>query len=173
MKSKKGQDIGDMQKIVITLVVIGMFLGIGLLLLSNFHQQTYERSDTISVVNGSITTVVNTTGSDLPVKNYKEVICDITDCINRTSNTQIPTTNWTDATNCVITAVTPSIYENRLWNCSYSYTYKPETTSTVAVNNTMNATATIPTWIPILIIIIIAAVILFYVRLMRGSTGSM
>jgi len=50
MRSKKGQ-IGTLQNLVITLVIIGIVLGIGLLVLSNFKDQLTSGSDEWTAVN--------------------------------------------------------------------------------------------------------------------------
>jgi len=168
IKNKKGME--QVNSLVWSLVMIGIFLGIGLLLLGKFQLQTYERTDSTDVVNETTTAVVNTTGTNLAVSSYYGVRCSVTDCINGTGSVHIPTSNWT-ATNCAVASTADSAFINEVWNCTYSYTYEESTTATEAINETINATADIPGWLPIIVIIVIASIILFYVFVMRRQTS--
>ena len=53
MRSKKGQ-IGTLQNLVITLVIIGIVLGIGLLVLGEFKDQLTTNSDEWTAVNETV-----------------------------------------------------------------------------------------------------------------------
>ena len=53
MRSKKGQ-IGTLQNLVITLVIIGIVLGIGLLVLGEFKNQLTSGSDEWNAVNETV-----------------------------------------------------------------------------------------------------------------------
>jgi len=54
VKSKKGQ-IGNLQSIIITLVVVGMVLGIGFLVLDEFHDAMDSGSNAQQATNTTIT----------------------------------------------------------------------------------------------------------------------
>lgn len=54
LKSKRGQ-LGSLQTIIITLVVVGIVLGIGFLVLEEFSDQLTDGSDAQAGVNDTIT----------------------------------------------------------------------------------------------------------------------
>jgi len=58
LKSKKGQ-LGSLQSIIITLVVIGIVLGVGFLLLESFHDQMTTGTQAQQGVNATITALAN------------------------------------------------------------------------------------------------------------------
>ena len=61
MRSKKGQ-LGTLQNLVITLVVIGIVLGIGLLVLGEFKDQLDVGSNEATAVNDTITAIAKIPG---------------------------------------------------------------------------------------------------------------
>jgi hypothetical protein len=91
MKLSKKGNLGDIEKLVWSLVLVGIFLGIGLLLLNNFYNQLQLQAN--------------------------------------------------------------------------------NATASAAVNQTITGIAGIPTWIPLIVLIVIAAIILGYVFLIRNAGG--
>lgn len=82
-----------------------------------------------TVTNQRTTSVVTETSQQLPtVVGYNNPICSLTSVVNATSNTAIPTGNYTfTSTGCTIVfkslTAEPGNFNNSKWNVTYSYTY--------------------------------------------------
>lgn len=171
---KKGQ-LGTLQTIIITLIIIGLVLGVGFLLLEEFKSTTSEKVAT--VVNETLTTMSHS--GKVVTKNVTTVDCfnsfSVATCINSTSATLISPENYTiTATTGLIAYIGKSNtagFNNSNWNCTYSYNYG--TDACAGVVTTIEATKKVPTWLGIVVILLIVGILLAIVFgvLGRGAGG--
>jgi hypothetical protein len=105
---------------IISLVVLGSFSSTSLI-----SQVGIPLSGTSS--NESTVTAVSEGGVILSKGYYNSPICTVTQCVNATSGTVIPTVNYT-ATSCTVKWAGAELdaigSNNSVWKCSYSWSYK-------------------------------------------------
>jgi len=170
--NEKGQ-IGTIQTIVITLVVIGIILGIGFMVLEEFQSNLSENTAT---VNNETVSSVNSVGKYVS-KNYTTAGIDcyndfsVVIVTNATGGEIIPSGNYSYDSNGKIWAVTPE-YNNTDWNVTYTYQYGEE--ACAGLESTITATRKIPSWLPLVVILLIVGIVMWLVfRVMpSGSFGS-
>jgi len=170
LKNKKGQT-STLQSIVIGLLVIGIVLGLGILLMREFADTMTDQSatvhyETIDPVNNTLVWLAN---------NQSSVGCwddfSVVNISNATNVYDINTGNYsTDWRGGIIQSIT-SEDASYNWNVTYSYSYD-DSAECAAVEDTINATAKIPTWLAIFVIIFIVGVLLALVfRYLPRSPG--
>ena len=172
--NKKAQ-IGNLQGIVLSLVVIGIVLGIGFLVLSEFKDTI--NTDVGSVVNETLTTVGDS------VTSPEIVATSTTNCFgnfvpttvtNATSATLITSGNYTYNSNGTIWYTGIEDFEgfnNSNWNVTYTYTYGDEACG--SIEDTETAMNTIPTWFTIIVILAIVGILLAIVfKVLPNASGS-
>ena len=177
--NKKAQ-MNGLVPLVTTLIVIGLLLGVGFLVLDDFKETV--NNDAATVTNEVITYPTTTAGT-IPAKNATTVDCFNTfvgtSLINESSDINYGPigTNWTyDGTTGAITNLTT--YSTGLTSSvNVSYTYLYGTDSCTAIELTEEATATIPTWLTIIVILFIVGILLTIVfRVLpiggKGSSGT-
>ncbi len=140
---------------VLTIVLVGIVLGVGLYVLSAFHDQlTPDVSGTQDLINASTGT---TTLTDAALTEFS--LSSIDTVINQTS---IAFTNYTSTSAGVITwgadMVTASSTD--LLNLTYTYTYDSADSAQKAVTTTLTGLATFADWIAIIVVVIAAAIVL-------------
>jgi len=169
--NKKG-NINQLFPSVLTLILVGALLCIGILIISNMQTASLV-SATSSYVNESVVDAVTDGTSSLLTGGHSvNALCSVAACINRTGSTLIPAADYV-ATNCNLNWVTNStapIYNNTLWNCTYSYTFSNATSASTAmgsVNTSLSALAV--TWLPIIIVVIAAGIVL---AILLGAFGT-
>jgi len=172
--NKKAQ-IGTLQSIIVTLVVIGFLIGIGLLLLREFTTQIDE--ETATITNETIAGITNSS----TIGNYSDynytttgINCYNTFALsvmhNATSGVVVPTTNYSYDTNGKVWIVEPSGYNDQDVNISYTYKYGNEACG--GVESTIEATETIPAWLTIVVLLLIVGILLAIVfRVLPTATG--
>lgn len=168
--------LGDLRAIVLTLVIIGMVLGIGLFVMDELRDKT--NTVTSTQVNETTSAVVKEDGvyfaynGSTGGRNCWAGTPSSVACINRTSGTVIPTANYTVSSSGKISysgATSTSGLNNSYWNCTYSATYGDEACE--AVSDVINATGTIPEWLPIVVILLIVGILLVIVFKVLPSGG--
>jgi len=170
---KKGLALADMYPAVLTIILVGIVLGIGLYVLN----QTSDAisTDSKTVVNETLVTVT-TSG---------EAVALITECgfdnflpisvINATSGTLIPTTNYTyDAALGIIsfTAGSTGGFDGSNWNITYSYTGGGTELYCTSLDTTGTGLGGMASWIAIIIVVLAAAVVLGVVMNSFGDKSS-
>lgn len=176
-------DMKSLTGLAVALVVIGLVIGIGFLILTEFEEELGV--DTATVNNETLTAV--TTTCSYPANNH--TTADLW-CYN--SFTPVTVTNATDGvvinsanytfqanTGC-IQAVSGSAFDGLNWNVTYTYQFGNNSEACAGIGETINATEEIPTWLALVVIIFIAGLILFIVFKVLpkltsegGSFGSM
>ena len=138
---------------VLTLVMVGILLGVGLLVLDKFS--TAAKTDT-AIVNETVTItsaageLANDFINSVSFIGNTTMRCDLPNaaCLNFTSNTGAITVNGT--------------FGDGPWNVSYNY--KKSTKASTAVDNTVGALDDIPaTWLGLIVTVVVLAIILLLV----------
>lgn len=170
LKNRKGQ-LGKLQGLVITVLIIGVLIGIGFLILEEFSETLGDTTGT--VLNESMTPV---TAGVYAANNYTNTGCyhgfTLTGAANASSAAKWTLGNFSYDSNT-----------GRVWNISaeivgedvtfnYTYQYSNEA-SCEGVEDTIDATAKIPQWLTIIIILFITGILLFIVfKSVAGSEES-
>ena len=182
IKDKRGQVGLDIVKGVIMTLLVLTILGVVLFLVFSNLQPVVSNLDTYtnsgSTINETITSVTET-GKNLAVYSYDSVVCTITNVINATDGVAIPAANRT-TTNCNLRYSGPTgIFNNTNWKVSYTYTYRPKTSSANANgvgNNISSGIVSFFTYVPtimailaVVVIIAAVAILIFYVKGFEGG----
>ena len=147
--------IGDMYPAVLTIVLVGILLGVGLYVLSTFHNAiTPDRTAIQGDINASAGSVTLTNAA---LSNFN--LTSITSVINQTGATF---TNYTFTGAGVITWGRDIQLRNTtdLLNVSYVYTYDADNTAELAITTTIAGLDDFATWIAIIVVVIAAAIVL-------------
>jgi len=155
LNKKKGMSIGDMYPAVLTIVLIGVVLGVGLYVLSTLHVAINpERDGAQDNIN---TTTGTTTLTDAALAEFN--VSAIT-AINYTDGESV--TNFTFTGPGVITWGQNIVDYAELdtINTTYTYTYDEANSAPEAVTTTIAGLATFADWIAIIVVVIAAAIVL-------------
>jgi len=161
MDNKKGQ-IGNLQGIILTILIVGILLGTGFLVFNELKNQTDDY--TITITDETLTSVTET-GKYVDY-NYTTSSIDCFNGVtfsaveNATGGETIAAGNYTTTTNGLIQSIGGS-YNNTNWNVTYSYAHGREGCS--AIETTTDAIGVIPSWLTIIIIITIVGILLVIV----------
>ena len=155
IQKKKGMNIGDMYPAVLTILMIGLILGVGLFILSTFHDTIatdYDGSQ--NSINASAGT---TTLTDAALAEFYMITVD-----SATNQTGTAVTNYTFTTAGVITWGTDVVTASSadLINVTYTYNYDATDTPEEAMTTTISGIATFADWIAIIVVVIAAAIVL-------------
>jgi len=156
-------DMKQLTGLAITLVIIGLVIGIGLLVLIEFEE---TMGDTTTTVTGE--TIVPTDAGVFVAYNHTTagVYCynsfTVSSVVNQSGDVTIAPGNYTyqPATGRVYNL--SSVDGNLGWNVTYTYK-SGDTSACEGVGETINATETIPGWLALIVIIAMAGIILFIV----------
>jgi len=148
--------IGDMYPAVLTIVLVGMVLGVGLYVLSTLH--TSISTDYSGTQDGFNTSTGTTTLADSTKTEFAIVSTPV--LINATTGTGF--TNFTYTTAGVFTwgddIKTAGGLD--LFNITYTYNYDATSTPEEAITTTVTGLATFADWIAIIVVVIAAAIVL-------------
>ena len=152
IQDKKGMTIGDMYPAVLTILMIGLVLGVGLYILSTFH-------DTISVdYSGSQDAINTSTATTLTDAALTEVyIFDLT--TEYTNGSALTNFTYTDA-GVITWGSDISGDQSSLVNVTYTYNYDSTNSPEEAMTTTISGVATFADWIAIIVVVIAAAIVL-------------
>jgi len=163
-QDKRGMALGDIYPAVLTIVMIGIVLGIGLFILSEVRSNiATEYTGTDVSVNLTATPPTNqTTLTDATKTGYGLISVAI---INDTGTYTIPTSNYTTTSGGVITWAkeltdTTNYPDDYLVNISSTYIYDFTDSPEESVNLTVTGLATFADWIAIIVVVIAAAIVL-------------
>lgn len=165
--NRKAQ-LGTLQGIIISILIIGLFLGIGFFILEAFSDQIGDSSTT--VVNETVVLVdlptgvfvaYNSTSSNLWCYSDFNVVI----VTNVTDGATINTGNYSfqATTGKMWNASTYDVFfDTGSVNVTYTYGYG-DTEACRAMNETIDAANQIPTWLTIIIILLIVGILLYIV----------
>ena len=176
-------DMKSITALTITIIIIGIVLGIGFLVLSEFGDTLTKTTTTVE--NETLTTVTET--GEFAVNNFSTdgLGCygafTVIEIWNATDDglVAIPTTNYT--TNTVKGLVTFSgscvsgatgCFNNTNWNITYTYE-SSDSQSCAGLDETIDATEEIPAWLSLIVIISIVGIILYIVFKLMPKAGEM
>jgi len=172
MKSKKAQ-IGTLQTIIITLVVIGIVLGIGFLVLREFEVTLGDDTgtvgnETITPTDGGIFVAYNSTTANLYCYHS---FSPVTVTNNSGDNLIIGGANYSYNENTGMFWNLTAEFPNA-WNISYTYQYGASE-ACEGLSSTIDATNEIPAWLIIIVILFIVGILLAIVfRVMPTGAGT-
>ncbi len=151
MKGKKGQ-LAGLQGVIATLLVVAVVIAAGFFVLQEFFEQD-EFSDTSgSATLELVTKTQYVAGHDLDGASKSGANSfSITQVKNKTDGTVIAAGNYTVTDDGTFTNTSADMPYD--WNVSYSYLYGEA--SWEGMNNTLDAMSTIPSLLPLIIIIIL------------------
>ena len=151
----------DIHPAVITIVLIGLILGIGIFIISEVEENVYDATST-SAVNESVTNALinGTTGATLDAGLLRDGACGtITAIMNGTNGAVIPLNNITQV-DCNIKNASTLVPYNTTLYFSYPYTYNADTEASDAMNTTVSGLGEFAGWISIIVVVIAAAIVL-------------
>jgi len=149
-----------LQSVIITLVVVGIILGVGFLVLEELEDSI--GTDTGTVVNESITP------TDAGVYVSQNFSTDGIHCyhdfapvtiVNDSGDIIIAPGNYSYQSSTGLIWNTTSEFVSS-WNITYTYGFGNESSACEGVGTTVTAVSSIPTWLVIIVIISVVAIIL-------------
>jgi len=167
--NEKGQ-IGSLQNIVLVLVGIGILIGIGFLVLEEFESNL---SENVATVTNETVTAVTETGKYVEY-NYTTAGINCYNSFspvivtNASNGVVISSTNYNYDSNGKIWSTTAT-YNNTNWNVTYTYQYGTEACG--GVESTIEATGKVPTWLPLVVILLIVGIVMWLVFRVMPSGG--
>jgi len=171
--SKKAQ-IGNLQGIILTLIVVGILIGVGFLIFDEF--KTNLRTETGRVNNETLTTVGNVNSVERISSNIYSISCFDSfkplQVTNFTSGTLIGSDNYTYSSNGTIWYIGVSNtagFNNSNWNVTYTYAYGREGCG--GIEDVEITATTITTWLPIIVILLVVGILLVIVFNVLPSSG--
>ncbi len=152
---KKGQ-LGNLQGIIVVLMIVGILLGAAFFILDEFITQA-RATDSVTVLEevGYVNSTGYTlTGISAPGFNTPVITAIYNDSITLTAG------NYTVSSSGVVTnaSVITGINESDLWNINY--TYLRGGNAYVAINSTIVAMLTIPNLLGLIVLIAVIGIIL-------------
>lgn len=163
---RKKAQLGNMQAVVMVIFFAAIILGVSLLVLQEFQQnsKTTESgaSNSKTLLNGTAVALSHDELQSSP------------SCINATGGAAVGSGNYTvDLDAGTITLTTASPWNNTAVNCTY--TYLMDNQATTVTNTTIGKLAGVPTWIGIIIIVFFAAIVIGLIRsgVMGGKTSGL
>jgi len=154
IKKRKGMSIGDMYPAVITVMLVGIVLGVGLFILSTLSDSVQsDYSGSQNLIN--TTTTPATTLAEVAYAEFN--LSSVDSVINQTS---YAFTNYTFTGAGVITWGANINSNDTLLNITYTYTYDKASTPEEALTTTITGLATFADWIAIIVVVIAAAIVL-------------
>ncbi len=145
--------LADLYPAILTIVVIGMVLGAGIYSLSTFR--TNILTDYTGTDNGNNVSTGTLTLSDSSNTNY---LLSSLDSVTYDNGT--PITNYTYTNAGVITWGADVVATGNLANVTSTYTYDAEDKPEAALSGVITGTGDFADWIPIITVIIAAAIVL-------------
>jgi len=158
IQKKKGMSIGDMYPAVLTIVLIGIVLGVGLFVLSTLHDSiatSYDGTqDNINATSGT-TVLTDAALTEFYLSNTPTLI------VNNATATAYTNFTCTTAGTCtwggdiIAGAVTGDLH-----NISYTYNYDATNSPEEGITTSITGLATFADWIAIIVVVIAAAIVL-------------
>jgi len=162
MRVKKGVTLGDLYPAVLTIVLIGIVLGIGIFILTSSQDAMASTSTTVS------DEIITMTGSPVAVATYAE--CGFTDfALTEVTNSSdvITSGNWTETTDGYVTNLTSEFSGD--WVINYTYKGSGDATWCTSITTANTGMAGFATWIAVIVVVIAAAIVLGLVMSSFGA----
>lgn len=163
MMNKKGaMSLGMLYPTVLTIIIVGILLGIGIYTLSEVSKGV--SADNIVVVNESVT-FENVTNAGAYVTTYDDCAARnfVITSVWNASDGLIPASNYTFSSTGLLTAVTGSPYTDVKANVSYSYTGTARQSTTdpcTTLTTSSTGVGNFASWIAVIIVVLAASIVL-------------
>ena len=168
LKGKKGMSIGDMYPTVLTILLVGIVMGVGLFVLGTFHDSiATSYAGTQNGINTTTGTTTLTVGA-LTEVNLTTLTATLTNGSAITNFTYVSTTGVVTWGNDIVDTLGISLV-----NTTYTYTYDRTGSAEEAVTTTATGLATFADWIAIIVVVIAAAIVLGVVLTSFGRKRNM
>ena len=141
---------------VLTIVLIGVVLGVGLFVLSTLHTSVATDYDGTQVNFNTSTGTTVLTNAALT----EFAIIDTPVLINATTGTAFTNFTCTGAGTCTWGADIITAGDADLFNISYTYNYDATSSPEESITTTITGLATFADWIAIIVVVIAAAIVL-------------
>jgi len=146
---------------VLTIIIVGIVLGVGIYILNQVGSGV--ASDTITITNETITLVDGAGNSVATASDCKARTFAATTLLNGSGGESISSGNYTLSTAGLLVASATSEYNNSATNISYTYTGTTRTASTdpcEALSTAETGAGGFASWIAIIVVVLAAAIIL-------------
>ncbi|RPI76042.1 MAG: hypothetical protein EHM47_00965 [Ignavibacteriales bacterium] len=150
-------ELKNLYPVVITLILIGLLLGIGIFILSSI-ENTVDETTSATATQEVLTQAELIAGTELDGSAYRDGSCGTVSIQNGTSGATLTAGNYTQ-TDCLIVNTT-SDYVDSSWYVNYTITYSADTQASTAINQTIGGIGDFADWIPIIVVVIAAAIVL-------------
>ena len=153
----------SMQKFIISVVVIGVILIMGIFIASSIQDATRETNTAGSISNETLTTVSNITAETVANAGLNDFSMTIGIITNATDGVVIAAGNYTSTLSGTVIATDAgaiSTFNNTNWNVSYTYIYSGDTNTSTAAGDLVTALSGGSAWITILIVVGFATIVL-------------
>lgn len=168
------QDTFNLQRFIITVVIVGVTLVIGLYISDMLNVTLDTPGVATRAVNESLGAV--RTGSAYTVAQASQLgfaNMVVTQMLNNSvGSVVIPATNYTYTSAGVVTPVLSNVlYNNTIWRVTYTYTFTNQSAASSAATEVTNALSTGTAWISILVVVGFATVVLSMLTAGLGNTA--
>ena len=153
----------DMKGFILAIILVGLTLVIGIYV-ADTMQDSFRTTGTSNNYVNETTAAVTDAGISLAAASELASSCSSTAiCVNATDDMLIPAGNYTISSGCLLTYIgleDTSGFNNSVWDCSYSYTFTNDSTSSTASGNLVTSLAGGNSWITILVVVGFAVIVL-------------
>jgi hypothetical protein len=158
IQSKKGMSIGDMYPAILSILMVGMILGVGLYILSIFHDSvSTDYTGAQTLINCSTaTTLTDSTKAQVVISGLTATM------FNTTASSTV--TNFTYTSGGVVTwgvdLDNNCTTQGYRVNVTYDYNYDATDSAEESVTTSITGISTFADWIAIIVVVIAAAIVL-------------
>lgn len=170
MDNRGGIRISDAPNIIVVLIIVGIFLGLGAIIMLQFQDAQADTVATATVTNESQSSVVQGTAFSLDQLATHDVGFSATDLVAmvNNSNVHIAAGNYTfTAAGTITMANTTNLFEDGVVNFSYTYTATDENDFWNITEDTTSGLDTVSSFQTVIAVVVAAAIILGVVLLIR------
>jgi len=151
-------ELNDMYPAVLTIILIGLVLGIGLFIMAEVREEIATEQTSIDNINVTATSPANTsTLADSTSDDYQLISVTIANA----SDDTVPTTNYTFTTDGVISWTADIVAKSSYYvNVTSTWIYDATNSPEEAVNDSLEGVADFSGWIAVIVVVIAAAIVL-------------
>jgi hypothetical protein len=161
IQDKRGLNLGNLYPAILTLILVGLMLGVGLYMLQELRlgiatDKTGTDDDVLA--NGTTRTTNASTLSDATATGYNLVSIDT--IIVATDGSTIPTANYTTGADGTITFTAETAISD--WYINITSTFNSDATDSPeeSITTSLTGLATFADWITLIVVVLAAAVVL-------------
>ena len=162
-------DYKNLYTFVLTLVLIGIIIGVGLLVLGKFGDATRDTNTVNNETSDNIATGFAGTPSNMTITLTNTPVRDITRITNSSNYVAILNTDYNVSSLATGSIILWNYTENGMFTSggggsiyvNITYRYYADSKATTELDNVIDAVAEIPsTWLPLIVTIVVLAIIL-------------